>query len=88
MRTATLTGRAARSMHSPEKYGLSDDSARAAVAEIVRGADPAPRHLAPESASLYPTATGMAAPFPSRFPDRHTLVAVEFQGYDALYECR
>ena len=75
-------------MHSPEKYGLSDDSAPQAVAEIVRGADPAHRDPTPESAGLYPITGGMAALSPSRFLDDHALVAVEFQGYDALYEYR
>ena len=71
-----------------EKYSLSDDSALAAVAEIVRGADTAHRDLTPESAGLYPITAGMAALSPSRFPDDHALVAVESQGYDALYEYR
>ena len=69
-----------------EKYGLSDDPALQALAEIVRGADTAHRELTPESAGLYAIATGMAALSPSRFLDDHALLAVESPVYDALYE--
>lgn len=67
-----------------DNYGL-DDPALRRLAEIVRGADTDARSLTPESAGLYAIAAGFAALSPSRYPDDHALLAVEFPLYDALY---
>jgi hypothetical protein len=71
-----------------EKYNITDP-ALLRLAEIVRGADTSARNLTPESPGLYALATGFHALNPSRFPDDHALLDVEFPVYDALYEyCR
>jgi hypothetical protein len=71
-----------------EKYNITDP-ALLRLAEIVRGADTSARNLTPESAGLYALATGFHALTPSRFPDDHALLDVEFPVYDAFYEyCR
>ncbi len=70
------------------KYELVDP-ALAQMANIVRGADTADRHLTEESPGLYAIATGFQALSPSVFPDDHALLNAEFPMYDALYEyCR
>lgn len=71
-----------------KKHNITDP-ALLRLAEIVRGADTSARDLTPESAGLYALATGFHALSPSRFPDDHALLQVQFPVYDALYEyCR
>jgi hypothetical protein len=71
-----------------KKHQLSDP-ALLRMAEIVRGADTDDRALTAESAGLYALASGFHSLCPSRYPDDHALLEVEFPLYDALYEyCR
>jgi hypothetical protein len=64
-----------------EEFGLQDDKALAALADIVRGADTGALSLAPEAAGLLAVSLGLS----QMFPDDHAMLQAGLVVYDALY---
>jgi len=64
-----------------EEFGLQDDTALAAVAAIVRGADTGALSLAPEASGLLAVSLGLSQMFPDDLEMLHAGLLV----YDALY---